>query len=151
MTTDQYIEAEQTANHARQSGGDRFALVTFATLLGLLFIEFLLGMYNNLYVDLADPRHSTGTINGHIVLGLLLVLGEAVAVIAGIRARRVALIAVALLGLIATVLAVVTGFSFLDTSNDAYSYTMAVGFICAVAFDMAGLMLAANLRRHPRV
>jgi hypothetical protein len=141
MKTSQRIAAEQTA------GRDRFALGTFATLLGTLFIQFLLGMYNNLYVDLADPRHGTGPLTAHIVLGLLLVLGGVVAVIAGLRARRVPLIAVALLGLIATALAVVSGFNFLRMGNDVYSYTMAVGFICTVAFDVVGLVLAASYRR----
>lgn len=35
-------------------------------------MQFLLGMYNNLFVDLDDARHPTAPIAAHFVLGLLL-------------------------------------------------------------------------------
>jgi len=130
--------------------GLRAARLTFAALLGLLAVQFLLGMYNNLYVNIDDPRHSTGTIAGHIVLGLLLVAGDAVALIATVLARRPTLVTIALLGLAGTVLAVIAGFRFLHSSNAVYSATMAVGFIVTAACDVIGLLLRRQVsqQRH---
>jgi len=102
-----------------------------------LGVQFLLGMYVNLFV----PRLNwQPVLIAHMVLGIGLVCGAAVAAASAIVSRDGRRIAVTGAGLAALVLAATGGIRFVFAGQDnVYSYLMAVGFILAVAVFGAGL------------
>jgi hypothetical protein len=110
----------------------------------MLVVQFGLGIYVNLYVTVpsADHGHGFGQAisNGpagltvHIVLGLLLILAALGFLVQAIQARRAALIAAAVVGLLAMIGAAASGSDFVSSSRDSSSMTMAVlaaiGLLC---------------------
>jgi hypothetical protein len=130
-------------------------------ILGLLLIQFLLGMVLNLYVEL--PKVHPGTENAsffertvagltwaitggdlalaaHAALGLLVLLGSASLLILAIASRRAAWVAVALVGGGAILGAGLNGTAFLNQGGqDFNSLEMSIGFAVAVAVYAIGL------------
>jgi hypothetical protein len=102
----------------------------------LLVIQFLLGMYVNLYIP--DPHHQPVLI-AHIVVAIILVAAAAGGSVAALIARRTDHILVAGLGLAMLLLATATGTNFVAAHNNSRdSYLMAVGFILTMAIYGAG-------------
>jgi hypothetical protein len=122
------------------AGGRRAARLCTAALraeLAGLGVQFLLGMYVNLFVPHLNWQP---VLIAHMVLGVGLVCGAAVAAGAAIVSRDGRRIAVTGAGLVALVLAATGGIRFLFAGQDnVYSYLMAVSFIAAVAVFGAGL------------
>ena len=110
----------------------------------MLVVQFALGTYVNLYVTVPSADHGHGfgqaIANGpagltlHIVLGLLLILAALGFLVQAILARRPALIAAAVLGLLAMVGAAASGSTFTGGGKDGASMAMAllaaVGLLC---------------------
>lgn len=110
----------------------------------LLLVQFVLGVYVNLYVTVpgADQGHGIGKALGsgppslilHIVIGLLLVLAALGFLVQAVLARSPGLIAAAAAGLIAMIGAAFAGSRFVGSGNDAASMLMAVlsvaGLLC---------------------
>ena len=110
----------------------------------MLVVQFALGIYVNLYVTVPSADHGHGfgqaIANGpagltlHIVLGLLLILAALGFLVQAILARRPALIAAAVLGLLAMVGAAASGSTFTGGGKDGASMAMAllaaVGLLC---------------------
>jgi len=113
----------------------RAALTACTLPLALLFVQFLLGMYLNLFV--AHPK-GAGVTSAHVAVGVAIFLANLFALVtfARIRPRRPGLCALATLGSLSTALACVAGFRFLDTGQNGWSYTMAVGFLLTSAADV---------------
>ncbi|MDA8285433.1 MAG: hypothetical protein M0Z42_19525 [Actinomycetota bacterium] len=109
-------------------------------MLGLLAIQFLLGMAVNLYVKLPSAGGAMTEMMGsgplvmiHMMLGVFVAAGAVVAVAAGIPfgRRAVSCAAIALASIFAAGLG---GLLFLmDGQSNGASYLMAVGFLVAVA------------------
>jgi hypothetical protein len=104
-------------------------------LLGLLAIEFLLGMALNLFVTLptGSPLHileSSPLLIVHAVVGVLL-LGFASNIVRwSVRAGEGIAVAFSVLGLLSAVLAIGAGFAFAFGDQSAVaSYSMSVGFV----------------------
>jgi hypothetical protein len=126
---------------ARRIGGLRRA--SFAAFV-MLVVQFALGIYVNLYARLPSADHGHGfgqaIANGpagltlHIVLGLLLILAALGLLVQAILARRLAMIAVAVLGLLAMLGAAASGSAFTGNGRDSASMAMAVlaaaGLLC---------------------
>ncbi len=124
----------------RVSGLRRASLAAFV----MLVIQFALGMYVNLYVTVPSADHGSGfgqaIANGpagltlHIVLGLLLILSALGVLVQAILARRPALIAAAVVGLLAMIGAAASGSAFTSSGRDGASMAMAVlaalGLLC---------------------
>ena len=131
-------------------------------MLSLLLVQFLAGMFVNLYVGIA-PGHPgatesplVGAVLGvawaiatgvpalafHTALGLLLTAGSvallALAVLAGARM----LVATTLVGLLGVLGAGLNGIGFLNYGIDKATYLMSVGFSVAVAAYVATLFFA---------
>jgi hypothetical protein len=129
----------------------------------LLLVQFLAGMFVNLFVAIpsghpgssgaALPAAFVGmgwAIGGsgsfalafHTILGLLLLLGSlallAIAIRSGQRAMLVVATAIALVGIVGAGLA---GIGFLNYFVDRATYSMAIGFTVAVAGYVATLFL----------
>ena len=130
---------------SRISGLRRASFAAFV----MLVVQFALGIYVNLYVTVPSADHGHGfgqaIANGpagltlHIVLGLLLILAALGFLVQAILARRPALIATAVLGLLAMIGAAAsgsafTGSAFTGSGKDGASMAMAllaaVGLLC---------------------
>ena len=117
------------------AGLPRAAVVVCALPLALLFVQFLLGMYLNLFV--AHPK-GAGVTSLHVAVGVAILLANLFALVtfARIRPRPPGVCALATVGSLSTALACAAGFRFLDTGQNGWSYTMAVGFILTAAADV---------------
>jgi hypothetical protein len=108
-----------------------------------LILEFLLGMYTALFVQFPDSlsqgnawawsMSQSAVTLAHIVIGTALV-GVALASLGlGLAARSRAAILSSSAGLLLTGLAYMSGAIFLSNiESDAYSFSMAIGFIGAI-------------------
>lgn len=120
-------------------------------LIGLLILQFLLGMFAALFVHFPEGVSESqiwkfagqeGIIAIHIILGLLILLGAIVLVVRTIILKDKTWIITSLVGLAGVILADVTGFLFIPQQNDMYSYCMAVGFIIALVAYFWGVYKA---------
>lgn len=113
----------------------RAVLIASTLPLALLFLQFLLGMYLNLFVD--HPK-GAGLTSAHITVGIAILLANLFALVtfARTRAGRSGLCALATLGVLSTALASAAGFRFLATGQNGWSYTMAVGFLVTATADV---------------
>jgi hypothetical protein len=111
----------------------RVAIIACVLPLALLLVEFLLGMYLNLFVE--HPK-TAGITAVHQAVGYAIFLANLFALVMFARTRRPGLLALATLGLLATALAIVAGFRFLATGQNGWSYTMAVGFVLVATADV---------------
>lgn len=136
---------EKAEYHPRTRAGLPRAAFTACTLpLALLFAQFLLGTYLNLFV--AHPK-GAGLTSAHIVVGVAILLANLFALVTFARTRpgHRGLCALATLGSLSTALACVAGFRFLATGQNGWSYAMAVGFVLTAAADV--LMPVRALKR----
>ena len=129
----------------------------------LLLAQFLIGMWVNLFVHIAQVHPgSTGpdyflrllqgvpwaVIHGqlplqvHAALGLLLVLGALVMVVLAVVSRRRAWVIVSVLGAIGVIGAGFNGGSFLNYGHDFSSMLMALGFAVAIGSYAVGLYIS---------
>jgi len=131
----EYGEEKAGYDPRTRPGLPRAAVVACALPLALLFVQFLLGMYLNLFV--AHPKGEALT-SAHIVVGVAILLANLFALVTFARTRpgHRGLCALATLGSLSTALACVAGFRFLDTGQNGWSYTMAVGFLLTSAADV---------------
>lgn len=128
----------------------------------LLLVQFLAGMFVNLYVGV-PPNHPgtsgsiiTGTVPGigwaivsggaalaiHTVVGLVLALGSIALVVMTARAGRPALVVAMVAGLVGVLFAGISGIGFLNNYGaDRATYMMSVGFSVAVAGYVSALFL----------
>jgi hypothetical protein len=114
-------------------------------MLAALFLQFILGIYLNLCVP---HLHSQPVLVMHIVLGSALVLGGLALMTLAITSRRRDQVLVASGGLLALVIAWGGGYGFRTGGGQpADSLTMAIGFGCAVAVFVAGLLVLRQA--HP--
>ena len=132
-------------------------------MLSLLLVQFLAGMFVNLYVGIA-PGHPgasgspiVGAVVGvrwaivtggpalafHTALGLLLTAGSLALLAVAILARRRALVATTAVGLLGVLGAGLNGIGFLNYGIDKATYLMSVGFSVAVAAYVATLFFAS--------
>jgi hypothetical protein len=132
-------------------------------MLSLLLVQFLAGMFVNLYVGI-PPNHSgasaapiAGALLGvvwaivaggpalafHTVLGLLLTTGSLALLVIAITAGRRALVATTAVGLLGVLGAGLNGIGFLNYGIDKATYLMSVGFSVAVAAYVATLFFAS--------
>ena len=126
--------------------------------LGLLALQFVLGMFVNLYVTLPSPvlgmygmmqlmfQPGMGAVMAHMVTGMILGALALLTFAVSTLSRNPLLIA-STGGTFAAVLAAgVSGMEFLFSGqNNAFSYGMSVGFL--VAFTLAFLSLVIALGR----
>ena len=138
-----------TPKDPRSSIGTRKPANTAASLgmLGLLTVQFLIGMAVNLYVTLPSANSGmAGMMRGgplvmiHMMLGIILILGALVAFVTSLPYGRWAIVCAAI-SLGGMILAGVGGITFLmgGESNSA-SFLMAIGFLVAVGGYVADLV-----------
>lgn len=128
-----------------------FALLGITSL--LLALEFLLGMYVNLY-DASLPNsieHVFGSglamsaLAAHVTLGILLGVFALLTLLWAVMRRRLHVAAWAMIGLLGVLLAAVGGDLFLMNQQPAWSFTMALGFLISFgAYTRAAGVLARH-------
>jgi hypothetical protein len=124
----------------------------------ILLVEYGLGVWMSLYGQLPASDHGTNLAAGfgravadgpvglsiHAVLGALLVVSAATALVRSILIRRVALIALTSAGLLSVVAAALSGARFVGSGDNTSSMSMAVaagtaiGAYALVLFATAG-------------
>jgi hypothetical protein len=128
----------------------------------MLLIQTALGEWVNLYATLpaADKGASVGKgyaqaiskgpvgLSIHAVLGTLLIITAAGALVRASRLRRPAMIGAAAAGLLAIVIAAVGGASFVGNGDNGASMSMAIATLVAIgAYALIVLMSASPARR----
>ncbi len=117
--------------------------MTLGILSMLLGIQFLLGMYINLYISIPAGTHSfasyiteNGIVAAHIFLAFIIVIIDFFAFFMAIHARiGNKYIFSILLSLISIVIAGVSGMLFvMGNQSDAYSFAMSFFFLLAFGF-----------------
>ena len=146
LTSPQPRQSQQAAVTAgtgqRASRAARVSRATMTAVLAGLPVQFLLGMYLNLYVP---HLHGQAPLAAHIVLGTVLVAAGLAALIFAVLSRRLDHMVVSILGAAALGFAWRGGISFLTAGGHSIdSYLMATGFICAVTFYAAGLFTVSR-------
>jgi hypothetical protein len=129
-----------------------FRISTMVILLALV-LEFILGMYTNLYVKFPETlvngnawewaMSQSAVVTTHVILGTLLALLSIVVAGFAIALKNKAAIIVSLLGFAAIWFAYLSGSVFLSNIEaDTYSFTMSLGFIAAmVVYGMANVFV----------
>src|SRR5947207_462668 len=137
----------------RRSSSVRLARVLSGATVGALAVQFLLGMYANLYVH-TSPVQGAGGSGGmmgggmmramsqamsgssalmlHMMLGWLLAILPLLSIASTLVARDRRATVLAAAGLGGILLAGYGGLQFMVTGHDGYSFLMATGFIVAV-------------------
>lgn len=107
----------------------------------MLLAQYGLGVWVNLYGHLPASDHGANIATGfaravskgplalsiHAILGVLLILSAAAALVRAIRIRRPVLIGAALVGLLSIVAAAFAGARFVGIMSNGASVTMAIG------------------------
>ena len=115
-----------------------------------LVVQFLLGMYINMYVEFpkSGPAAAWAFARGslvvmtHIILGTLLLLGGIGLLVRAIRAKNRHWTIVASIAVFGLLMSWSGGERFITTQNDIASYFMAVGFLTTLLAFNWGLYSA---------
>jgi heme A synthase len=122
-------------------------------MLGLLVIQYILGMITNLFVKLPEdgqPEQVWAAANSqfpsaaHIILGMLLLVVAIVIIVRAVMSKNRTLIWISIAGLAAIAVATYGGVVFTTGQSDTYSLVMALGFIVSVVVYGWGLIAARN-------
>ena len=130
---------QNTLSSQRWLGALGFAMVV------LLVVQYVLGMYTNLFVQI--PAGVNGwqwldnsvVLVGHVVVGGLLTVAAVAILLLAWRARARAWIAISAVGLVAIGAALVAGSSFIESQSAASSFIMASGFGAALLAYVSGI------------
>ncbi len=138
-----------------------------AVMLAALLVQFLLGIWVNLYVPASSitggTNHSGATMMGsssggmiggmsramsggaplmiHMMLGWLLFIGALGSLVGAVVSHHRGATVSSLAGVFAIVVAGIGGLEYLSSGHDVYSFVMAVGFTGAIAAYGAQLYL----------
>lgn len=111
------------------------------TLILGLVVEYLLGMFSNLYVQFPDTNNPSqlwqyawtqDSEASHIVLGMLLFLGTLALLVRALFYKDRTWTIAAGIGLAGILVAMYGGVNFIPTQNDPYSLIMSIAFIVAL-------------------
>ena len=135
---------------APPSARDDRATLRFLALpmMGLLVVEFLLGMSLDLFLPLPGGSLlgvllASPVLLAHVVVGVLLIGVTGRAAVLGVRLRATPPAAAGVLGLLSAFVAFLAGLAFVGDGSSAASFVMSAGF--------AGVLVAATLLRVPAV
>ncbi|HEV3245378.1 MAG TPA: hypothetical protein VG102_03395 [Candidatus Paceibacterota bacterium] len=110
-------------------------------LVAALVLEYLLGMYVNLFVSFPENAvdgqlwgfaWSQAPLAAHIILAILILLGAIVLLVRSILRKDKRWGIASSIGLAAVLLAGLSGAAFIPTQTDLYSYSMSLMFLLAV-------------------
>ncbi len=109
-------------------------------ILGILILQYLLGMLVNLFVQFPDTKNENALwefakgqvpVVIHIFLAFMLLAGSIVLLIRAIRRKDKNWVIAGSVGFFWILIAIIAGAQFVPTQQDVYSYIMASAFILA--------------------
>lgn len=132
--------------------------IVLGVLLGLLFFQFVLGMFANLFSNFPSPpahpqqgfavarqilQSGLPVVIIHALNGIVLLALSAIAVALAERIHHRSLLGLSLVGLFAIIVSVYSGYHFVYSGwvDNLYSYTMSLGFITTFAANFAALSI----------
>ena len=150
--------------HARAAARVRGLRANSFAAVVMLVAEYGLGIWVNLYGQLPGSDHGASIAAGfaraiykgpvglavHALLGVLLIVSALSAVVRAVLVRRLALIGATAVGLVAIVVAALSGASFVGDGSNSSSMGMAVATGVAVAAYALVLLLAAGIAASSR-
>lgn len=122
-------------------------------ILGFLIIQYLIGMYANLFVQFPQNANEKTLwkfagqqvpVSLHMVLALLLIIGGIVLLVRAVMRKDRKWIIAAGLGLFSILVAAVAGVLFVPSQQNIYSYIMGIAFLLAFVSYGWGLFKARN-------
>jgi heme A synthase len=122
-------------------------------MIGLLVVQYILGMITNLFVKLPEdgqPAQVWAAANSqfpsaaHIILGMLLLIVAIVIIVRAVMSKNRTLVWISVAGLAAIAVATYGGIVFTTGQSDTYSLVMALGFIASLVVYVWGLIAARN-------
>jgi hypothetical protein len=115
----------------------------------LLLIQYALGMYTNLFVEIPQDvngwqwmSHSAIVVS-HVIVGTLSAVAAVAILVLALRARRRAWVVSSVVGLAAICTSLITGSSFMVGQSDTNSFLMAVGLGVGLMAYAAGIYASA--------
>ena len=128
---------------------------TAAAMVGVLTVQFLLGIGVNLTVHVPHAHFGVGSMMAamrgqpllmvHMMIGMLTAVLALAAAATAAASARAGVTVTAVIGLVAVLVAGYGGIRFLLTGGNAASFTMAVGFVVAYAAYFVELVELARL------
>ena len=118
-----------------------------------LCVQYILGMAINLYVtfpksndvrSLWEYARAQPLVMAHIIFGTLLLIGSIAITVRAFKSENHTWKTCTVLGLVAILTAWVSGERFISTQNDAYSLSMAIGFILGILAYAWGIFSSLN-------
>ncbi len=120
-----------------------FAYLGITAIMALLFIQFILGMYVNLYVSfppLNNVSHLAGNsfpsnyivVMVHMMFGFLILIVAFILLLLSVKIRNSKLVLSSAISLVFVMVAGISGLLFLFNEANLYSLIMAVSFIIIV-------------------
>lgn len=124
----------------------------------ILLVEYGLGIWVNLYRRLPAAEHGTDIatsfaravskgpigLSVHALLGVILIVSAAMAIVRAVLVRRSCLIGVSAVGLAAVLVAAVSGAKFVGTGTKAASMSMAIAAGVAIGAFALALFLSGS-------
>jgi hypothetical protein len=111
----------------------------------LLVVQYVLGMYTNLFVQIPDGvdgwkwMSNSLVIMGHVTLGTLLLVVSVAILVLGVRARARTWVIVSVVGLVGIGVSLFGGSTFMNGQSDMMSFLMACGLGLAMVAYAAGV------------
>lgn len=109
-------------------------------ILGFLIVQYLLGMYANLFVQFPDSTSEKTlwkyagnhvSVDIHMIVALMLVIAGIVLLIRTVLRKNKYWIIAASVGLFSILVATVAGVEYIPTQQNIFSYIMGIAFILA--------------------
>jgi hypothetical protein len=139
------MTSAQASQHRAASRVTGLRVSSFSAVV-ILLLEYGLGVWVNLYGRLPASDHGAGLVTGfaravsngpaglsvHALLGLILIVSAAAALVRAVLVRRPVLVGAAAAGLAAIVVAAVSGASFVGNGSNGASMAMAVAAAVAI-------------------
>lgn len=129
-------------------GKNKQLKTTSIILLGILMVQYLLGMATNLFVQFPQSQNASQLwefawkqlpLASHIITGIALLIGAVVLLIQSIKKRQRKWILVSTIGLVSIIVAGYSGATFIPTQINIYSFIMSLGFIIALLSYVFGV------------
>lgn len=117
-------------------------------LLGLLVVQYILGMITDLYVTF--PSNNTDyqqweyaksqfVVMAHIIVGFLILFGVIALMVRAMRTQVKAWKTPSIIAVVAVILTIMSGSEFISTQTDLYSLIMAILFVVIAGSIVWGL------------
>jgi len=138
-------------------GKYRFVYTGITVIMVLLFIQFILGMYVNLYVSFPPLNSITNAgphgfppnyivVMLHMMLGFLILMVSFIMLLLSIKIRNSKLVLSSSVSFVFVIIAGISGFLFLFNEANLYSLIMAISFMIIVLSEFYYLYVIKLLK-----